>query len=128
MQAQGIRITDRKTNPTPEAFGQALNWVNQNTSEKIVNALKLQSLCYHEIRAHFGLSSNLAQQVCRRVAGPPKVAKQKHCPVKAVKAGFVTYIDWAVGNTAWRLLVILGVERGSRRATEGLLENPRRAA
>ncbi|MEN9225293.1 MAG: hypothetical protein Q6M54_07475, partial [Thermostichus sp. DRC_bins_24] len=53
LQAQGIRIIDRKTNPTPEAFGQALNWVNQNTPEKMVNALKLQSLCYHEIRAHF---------------------------------------------------------------------------
>ncbi|MEN9224554.1 MAG: hypothetical protein Q6L60_10245 [Thermostichus sp. HHBFW_bins_43] len=78
----------------------------------MVNALKLQSFCYHEICARFGLSSNLAQQVCRRVAGPPKVAKQKHRPVKAVKAGFVTYIDWAVGNTAWRLLVILNEVAG----------------
>ncbi|MEN9225696.1 MAG: hypothetical protein Q6M54_09510, partial [Thermostichus sp. DRC_bins_24] len=57
----------------------------------MVNALKLQSLCYHEIRARFGLSSNLALQVCRGVAGSRKVAKQKHRPVKAVKTGFVTY-------------------------------------
>jgi hypothetical protein len=27
-----------------DAFVQALNWVNQNTPEKIVNAVKLQSL------------------------------------------------------------------------------------
>lgn len=58
-----------KLDATWEAFVQALNWVNQNTPEQIVNAVKLQSLCYYEVRARFGLSSNLAQQVCRRVAG-----------------------------------------------------------
>ncbi|MFN3678268.1 RNA-guided endonuclease InsQ/TnpB family protein [Thermosynechococcus sp.] len=80
-----------KLDATLDAFGQALNWVNQNTPEKIVNAVKLQSLCYYEIRTRFGLSSNLAQQVCRRVAGSRKVAKQKQRPVKAFKTGFVTY-------------------------------------
>jgi putative transposase len=80
-----------KLDATLDAFGQALNWVNQNTPEKIANAVKLQSLCYYEIRARFGLSSNLAQQVCRRVAGARKVAKQKNRPVKAFKVGFVTY-------------------------------------
>ncbi|MDT7945936.1 MAG: hypothetical protein RRA39_06450, partial [Cyanobacteriota bacterium PSP.bin.10] len=47
------------------ANGQALNWVNQNTPEKVVNPLKLQSLCYYEIRARFGLSSNLARTTSR---------------------------------------------------------------
>jgi len=59
-----------------DAFAQALlapagrrpYWVNENTPEKIVNAVKLQSLCYREIRTRFGLSSNLAQQV--RPRGP----------------------------------------------------------
>ncbi len=105
-----------KLDATLDAFVQALlapagrrpYWVNQNTPEKIVNAVKLQSLCYYEIRAHFGLSSNLAQQVCRRVAGARKVAKQKNRPVKAFKAGFVTYDarifsfrekDWTVSLT-----------------------------
>jgi putative transposase len=97
-----------KLDATLDAFVQALNWVNQNTPEKIVNAVKLQSLCYHEIRARFGLSSNLAQQVCRRVAGSRKVAKQKNRPVKAFKAGFATYDarifsfrekDWTVSLT-----------------------------
>lgn len=97
-----------KLEATLEAFVQALNWVNQNTPEKIVNAVKLQSLCYYKVRARFGLSSNLAQQVCRRVAGSRKVAKQKNRPVKAFKAGFVTYDarifsfrekDWTVSLT-----------------------------
>jgi len=97
-----------KLDATLDAFGQALNWVNQNTPEKIANAVKLQSLCYYEVRARFGLSSNLAQQVCRRVAGSRKVAKQKNRPVKAFKVGFVTYDarifsfrekDWTVSLT-----------------------------
>jgi putative transposase len=97
-----------KLDATLEAFGQALNWVNQNTPEKVVNAVKLQSLCYREIRARFGLSSNLAQQVCRRLAGARKVAQQKNRPVKAFKGGFATYDarifsfrekDWTVSLT-----------------------------
>jgi len=105
-----------KLDATLEAFGQALNWVNQNTPEKVANAVKLQSLCYREIRARFGLSSNLArttsrlrdQQVCRRLAGARKVAQQKNRPVKAFKGGFATYDarifsfrekDWMVSLT-----------------------------
>jgi IS605 OrfB family transposase len=97
-----------KLDATMEAFGQALNWVNQNTPEKIVNAVKLQSLCYYETRARFGLSSNLAQQVCRRVAGARKVARQRNRPVKEFKRRFVTYDarifsfrekDWTVSLT-----------------------------
>ncbi|MFS8820481.1 transposase [Synechococcus sp. W60.1] len=105
-----------KLDATMDAFVQALNWVNQNTPEKVVNAVKLQSLCYYQIRARFGLSSNLArttsrlrdQQVCRRLAGARKVARQKNRPVKAFKRGFVTYDarifsfrkkDWSVSLT-----------------------------
>ena len=97
-----------KLDATLEAFGQALNWVNQNTPEKVVNAVKLQSLCYRQIRARFGLSSNLAQQVCRWLAGARKVARQKNRPVKAFKRGFATYDarifsfrekDWTVSLT-----------------------------
>ena len=97
-----------KLDETMDAFVQALNWVNQNTPEKVVNAVKLQSLCYYQIRARFGLSSNLAQQVCRRLAGARKVARQKNRPVKAFKRGFATYDarifsfrekDWTVSLT-----------------------------
>jgi len=105
-----------KLDATLDAFAKALlapagrrpYWVNENTPEKTVNAVKLQSLCYREIRTRFGLSSNLAQQVCRRLAGARKVAQQKNRPVKAFKSGFVTYDarifsfrekDWTVSLT-----------------------------
>ncbi|WP_414370581.1 RNA-guided endonuclease InsQ/TnpB family protein [Synechococcus sp. H60.4] len=93
-----------------------MNWVNQNTPEKVVNAIKLQSLCYREIRARFGLSSNkdsvplarVAQQVGRRLTAARKSAQQKNRPVKVFKGGFVTYDarifffrerDWTVSLT-----------------------------
>ena len=97
-----------KLTATLSAFTQALNWVNAHTPAKVVNALKLQSLCYYEVRLRFGLSSNLAQQVCRRVAGSRKVAQQKNRPVKEFKKPFVTYDarifsfrekDWTVSIT-----------------------------
>ena len=113
-----------KLDATLDAFAQALlapagrrpHWVNQNTPEKIVNAIKLQSLCYREIRARFGLSSNkdsvplarVAQQVGRRLAAARKIAQQKNRPVKVFKGGFVTYDarifffrerDWTVSLT-----------------------------
>ena len=95
-----------KLDATLEAFGQALNWVNQNTPEKIANAVKLQFLCYREIRARFGLSSNLAVQVCRRVAGARKASRD--FMVKEFKRRFVAYDfhlfsfrekDWTVSLT-----------------------------
>ncbi len=79
-----------KLDATLEIFMQALNWVNQNTPQKIVNAVKLQSHCHYEVRTRFHLSSNLAQQVCWRVAGARKAAKQKNRPMKAFKWGLVT--------------------------------------
>jgi IS605 OrfB family transposase len=106
-----LKVTQAQTaklSATLSAFTQALNWVNANTPAKIANALKLQSLCYYEVRARFGLSSNLAQQVCRRVAGSRKVAQQKNRPVKEFKKPFVTYDarifsfrekDWTVSLT-----------------------------
>ncbi len=80
-----------KLDATLDAFAHALNWVNQNTPEKIANTVKLHFLGYREIHARFGLSSNLAVQVCRRLAAARKVAKQKNPPVKAFKSGFVTH-------------------------------------
>ena len=106
-----LKVSDAqaaKLDVTLDAFAQALNWLNQNTPEKLVNAVKLQSLCYYEIRTRFALSSNLAQQVCRRLAASRKVAQQKNCPVKEFKRGFVTYDarifsfrekDWTVSLT-----------------------------
>mgnify|MGYP001109540182 CR=1 FL=1 len=105
-----------KLDATLSAFAQALlapagrrpYWVNQNTPENIANLVKLYFLCYYEVRARFGLSSNLTQQVFRRLAGARKLAQQKNRPVKAFKSGFVTYDarifsfrerDWTVSLT-----------------------------
>ncbi|MFS8858562.1 transposase [Synechococcus sp. H55.7] len=113
-----------KLEATLSAFAQALlapagrrpYWVNQNTPEKVVNPVKLQSLCHRAIHTRFGLSSNkdsvplarVAQQVCRKLAAARKVAQQKNRPVKAFKSGFVTYDasifsfrekDWTVSLT-----------------------------
>jgi len=74
-----------------DAFGAALNWVNLNTPSKIRNAVKLQSLCYHEVRARFGLSSNLTCQVFRRVSAARKTAAKKNRPVESFRGGFATY-------------------------------------
>ncbi|MBW4620759.1 MAG: transposase [Cyanosarcina radialis HA8281-LM2] len=97
-----------KLEATLMAFAEACNWVNQNTSANILNAVKLQSQIYYEVRDKFGLSSNLAQQVCRRVAGNRKTAKQKNKPVKKLNPSSVTYDqrifafrepDWMVSLT-----------------------------
>lgn len=98
----------QKLDATLMAFAEACNWVNQNTSTNIFNAVKLQSQVYYEVRGKFGLSSNLAQQVCRRVAGNRKTAKQKSKPVKKFNPSSVTYDarifsffekDWLVSLT-----------------------------
>ena len=55
-----LKVTEAQTaklSATLSAFTQALNWVNAHTPTKIANALKLQSLCYYEVRLRFGLST-----------------------------------------------------------------------
>lgn len=99
-------LQQQKLAQTLRAFAEACNWVNQNTPQKIVNAVKLQNQVYYEIRARFGLGANLAQQVCRRVAGNRKTAQhgtsfkrgnpangvpQKDRPVKQFKGTSATY-------------------------------------
>jgi len=73
-----------------------------------MNAVKLQCLVYYEVRHRFDLSSNLAQQVCRRVAGNRKTAKQKNRPVKQFNPTSASYDariftffekDWSVSLT-----------------------------
>jgi putative transposase len=58
-------------------FASACDWVNSNTPEKMTNKTAMQSLVYSEVRAGFGLSSNLAIQAIRRVCANRKTAYQK---------------------------------------------------
>ena len=53
---------------TSERFSAACNYVLKIAiEEKTHNAIKLQKLCYRDVRKVFGLSANLAIQSVRRV-------------------------------------------------------------
>jgi IS605 OrfB family transposase len=81
-----------KLQPTPEqalkieetlrAFSDACNYSNQQVDAKITNKNTIQTLVYHNIRAFYGLSANLAVRVCARVSANRKTAKLKKKPVK----------------------------------------------
>ncbi|MGB8686154.1 MAG: transposase [Microcoleus sp.] len=81
-----------KLEPTPEqclkiedtlqGFAGACNYANSKVDAKVTNKNTIQTLVYQEIRALFGLSSNLAVRVCARVAANRKTAKLKKKPVK----------------------------------------------
>nr|WP_254658188.1 transposase [Pleurocapsa sp. PCC 7327] len=71
----------------------------------------MQSLVYQDVRARFGLSSQLAIHAIRRVSGNRKTAKQKGKPVKEFRPTSVTYdartfsfreSDWTVSLTMVR--------------------------
>jgi putative transposase len=70
-----------KLEATLKAFGDACNFVNQNSDSKITNNVVLQSLLYYPIRQEFGLPANLAVRVFARVASNRKTARQKKRPV-----------------------------------------------
>jgi IS605 OrfB family transposase len=122
-----------KLEATLMAFADACNWVNQNTSATILNAVKLQSKVYYEVKARFGLSSNLAQQVCRRVAGNRKTAERKGKPVKTFQPTSVSYDqrifsffekDWTVSlkTTDGRERLLLDIGNYQRHLLKG--QNP----
>ena len=66
-----------------KAFADACEYVNRTVKEGLTNELAMQSLIYNEVRALFGLSSQLAIHAIRRVAGNRKTAKQKSRCCKA---------------------------------------------
>lgn len=74
-----------------QAFADACEYTNRTVKENLTNELAIQSLVYHDIRARFGLSSQLAIHAVRRVAGNRKTAKQKDKPVKKFAPTSATY-------------------------------------
>jgi putative transposase len=72
-------------------FATACDWVNQNTPNKMTNKTAMQSLVYHDVRANFGLSANLAIQAIRRVCANRKTAKQKGRKVKEFSPTSISY-------------------------------------
>lgn len=90
------------------AFADACVYVNKTVSEKLTNELAMQSLVYHDVRARFGLSAQLAIHAIRRVSGNRKTAKQKGKPVGKFAPTSATYDartfsfrekDWTVSLT-----------------------------
>lgn len=97
-----------KIEATLKAFADAGEYVNQVVAPTLVNELAMQSLVYQDVRARFGLSSQLAIHAIRRVSGNRKTAKKDKKPVKAFKPTSATYDvrtfsfrekDWTVSLT-----------------------------
>lgn len=74
-----------------KVFADACEYVNRTVKEGLANELAMQSLVYNEVRALFGLSSQLAIHAIRRVAGNRKTAKQNGKPVKGFAPTSATY-------------------------------------
>lgn len=74
-----------------KVFAEACVYVNETVKEGLTNELAMQSLVYNEVRARFGLSSQLAIHAIRRVAGNRKTAYLKGTPVKGFAPTSATY-------------------------------------
>lgn len=97
-----------KIEETLSAFADACVYVNGSVPEKLTNELAMQSLVYHDVRARFGLSSQLAIHAIRRVSGNRKTAKKDGRPVKKFAPTSATYDvrtfsfrekDWTISLT-----------------------------
>ena len=97
-----------KIDATLLAFANACEYVNQVVPPNLMNELAMQSLIYHDVRARFGLSAQLAIHAIRRVSGNRKTAKKDGKPVKNFAPTSATYDvrtfsfrekDWTVSLT-----------------------------
>jgi IS605 OrfB family transposase len=107
-----------KINPMPEqvakieatfqAFADACNYINEVVEPKITHNVTIQNQVYKEVRAKFGLASNLAIRAINRVSANRKAAKHKGKPVRLFLPTSVDYDarifsfrekDWSVSLT-----------------------------
>jgi putative transposase len=97
-----------KIDGTLQAFAAACEYVNQSVQPTLMNELAIQSLVYHDVRARFGLSAQLAIHAIRRVSGNRKTAKKDRKPVGSFAPTSATYDartfsfrekDWTVSLT-----------------------------
>jgi len=56
------------------AFADACTWINDSVDARIRNRVTIHHFAYKDVRAKFGLSSNLAVNAVARVAGNRKTA------------------------------------------------------
>ncbi len=74
-----------------QAFADACEYTNKTVKPGLTNEQAMQSLVYQDVRTRFGLSSQLAIQALRRVAGNRKTAKHKSKPVRKFAPTSATY-------------------------------------
>ena len=70
---------------TATAFAAACTWINTEVNPKLTNRNSIQAVCYHEVKAKFGLSANHVVRACARVAANRLTAKHKGRKVKGFK-------------------------------------------
>ena len=97
-----------KIDGTLRAFAAACGYVNETVQPTLMNELAIQSLVYHDVRAKFRLSAQLAIHAIRRVSGNRKTAKKDRKPVGSFAPTSATYDartfsfrekDWTVSLT-----------------------------
>ncbi|MBW4643604.1 MAG: transposase [Goleter apudmare HA4340-LM2] len=80
-----------KVQETFRTFSDACSYVNQEVPEKLTNEIAMQSLIYQDVRARFGLPSQLAIHAIRRVCSNRKTAKSKGDLLESFAPTSVTY-------------------------------------
>jgi putative transposase len=93
---------------TLQAFADACEYINKTLEPHLTNEIAMQSLIYQDVRARFGLSSQMAIHAIRRVSSNRKTAKQKGFTVEKFSPTSATYdqrtfslreSDWSVSLT-----------------------------
>jgi IS605 OrfB family transposase len=93
---------------TLQAFADACTYIHATIPARIVNVMRMQAMLYYDVRARFGLSSNLTQQAFRRVSGNRKTARAGGDVVKVFDPTSIQYDqrifsfkerDWRVSLT-----------------------------
>ena len=100
-----------KIDETLQAFADACQHINSKVPEHLTNELGIQSLIYHDVRALFGLSSQMAIHAVRRVSGNRKTALLRGDAVKNFAPTSVTYDarTFSFRETNWTVsLTVLG--------------------
>ncbi|MEQ9355065.1 RNA-guided endonuclease InsQ/TnpB family protein [Coleofasciculus chthonoplastes] len=70
---------------TAGSFAAACNAINATVNPKLTNRNSIQAVCYHDIKAQWGLTSNHVVRACARVAANRLTAKHKGKKVNAFK-------------------------------------------
>ena len=93
---------------TLRAFADACAYIHSTIPARITNVMRMQAMLYYDMRARFGLSSNLAQQAFRRVAANRKAARTSGEAVHTFEPTSIQYDqrifsfterDWTVSLT-----------------------------